>query len=119
MPQEGITLYLMPLRPASFLLFRRSYHKFYFDLEKRFAEITLRVSLLDPWLKSQQIEKLLSLLLVKANRFILTVDGWIEEQLLEDWMGKDANRLWEHIVRYVYKKRGLEFQKLGNDFPTQ
>ena len=115
MPQEGITLYLRPLRPVSSLLARRSYHKFYSNLEKRFAEISLQVSLLDPWLKSHQIEKLLSLLLVKANRFILTVDGWIEEKLLEKWMGKDANRLWEHVVRYVYRKRGLKFQVPGNE----
>ena len=119
MPQEGITLYLRPLRPVSSLLARRSYHKFYFALEKRFAETSLHVSSLDPWLESQQIEKLLSPLLVKANRFILTVDGWTEEKLLEDWMGKDANRLWEHVVRYVYRKRGLKFQEPGNESPTK
>ena len=83
MPQEGITLYLRPLRSVSLLLARRSYHKFYFALERKFAEISLHVSVLDPWLESRQIEKLLSQLLVKANRFILTVDGWLEENLLE------------------------------------
>ena len=74
--------------------------------EKKFAQITLHISILDPWLESGQIQKLLSHLLVKANRFILTIDGWLDEGLLDSWMGKDANRLWESVVRYVYKKRG-------------
>ena len=77
------------------------------------------MSLLDPWLESQQIEKLLSPLLVQANRFILTVDSWTEEGLLEGWMGKDADRLWELVVRYVYKKRGLKFQVPGNESPAK
>ena len=95
MPQAGIILYLRPLRPVSFILARRSFHKFYFTLEKKFAQITCHISILDP--------------LVKANRFILTIDGWLDEGLLDSWMGKDANRLWESVVRYVYKKRGLKF----------
>ena len=107
--QEGIILYLRPLRPARFLLVRRSFHKFYFRLEERFARISLQVSILDPWLESEQIQRLLTYLLFKANRFILTIDEWIEEKLLEEWMKKDADRLWENIVRYVYKKRGLKF----------
>ena len=57
----------------------------------------------------------LSHLLVKANRFILTIDGWLDEGLLDSWMGKDANRLWESVVRYVYKKRGLKFEIQGNE----
>ena len=40
MPEEGIILYLRPLRPARFLLVRRSFHKFYFKLEERFARIS-------------------------------------------------------------------------------
>ena len=39
MPEEGIILYLRPLRPARFMLVRRSFHKFYFQLEERFARI--------------------------------------------------------------------------------
>ena len=107
--QEGIILYLRPLRPARFLLVRRSFHKFYFRLEEKFARISHRVSILDPWLESEQIQKLLTYLLFKANRFILIIDEWVEEKLLEEWMKKDADRLWENIVRYVYKKRGLKF----------
>ena len=107
--QEGIILYLRPLRPARFLLVRRSFHKFYFRLEERFARISLQVSILDPWLESEQIQRLLTYLLFKTNRFILTIDEWVEEKLLEEWMKKDADRLWENIVRYVYKKRGLKF----------
>ena len=95
---------------------RRSFHKFYFTLEKKFAQVTLHISILDPWLESGQIQKLLSYLLVKANRFILTIDEWIDEGLLDSWMGKDANRLWESVVRYVYKKRGLKFEIPGNEF---
>ena len=115
MPQAGIILYLRPLRPVSFILAKRSFHKFYFTLEKKFAQITLHISTLDPWLESGQIQKLLSHLLVKANRFILTIDGWLEEGLLDSWMGKDANRLWESVVRYVYKKRGLKLEIQGNE----
>ena len=87
----------------------------YFTLEKKFAQITLYISTLDPWLESGQIQKLLSHLLVKANRFILTIDGWLDEGLLDSWMGKDANRLWESVVRYVYKKRGLKLEIQGNE----
>ena len=94
---------------------RRSFHKFYFTLEKKFAQITFDISILDPWLESGQIQKLLSHLLVKANRFILTIDGWLDEGLLDSWMGKDANRLWESVVRYVYKKRGLKLEIQGNE----
>ena len=108
MPQAGIILYLRPLRPVSSILARRSFHKFYFNLEKKFAQITFHISKLGLWLESEQIQKLLSPLLVKANRFILTIDGWLNEGLLDSWMGKDANRLWESVVRYVYKKRGLK-----------
>ena len=90
MPQAGIILYLRPLRPVSFILARRSFHKFHFTLERKFAQITFHISILDPWLESGQIQKLLSHLLVKANRFILTIDGWLEEGLLDSWMGKDA-----------------------------
>ena len=113
MPQAGIILYLRPLRPVSFILARRSFHKFYFTLKKRFAQITFHISILDPWLESGQIQKLLSHLLVKANGFILTIDGWLDEGLLDSWMGKDANR--ESVVRYVYKKRGLKFEIQGNE----
>ena len=108
MPQAGIILYLRPLSPVSFILARRSFHKFYFTLEKKFAQITFYISKLDPWLESEQIQKLLSHLLVKVNRFILTIDRWLNEGLLDSWMGKDVNRLWESVVRYVYKKRGLK-----------
>ena len=73
MPEEGIILYLRPLRPARFLLVRRSFHKFYFRLEERFARISYQVSTLDPWLKSEQIQSLLTYLLLKANKFILTI----------------------------------------------
>ena len=51
MPQAGIILYLRPLRPVSFILARRSFHKFYFTLEKKFAQITFHISILDPWLE--------------------------------------------------------------------
>ena len=108
MPEQGVILYLRPLRPTRFLLARRSFHKFYFGLEERFARISHQVSKLDLWLKSEQIQKLLTYLLFKANRFILTIDEWTEEKLLEKWMKKDADRLWESIVRYVYRKRGLK-----------
>ena len=94
MPEEGIILYLRPLRPARFLLVRRSFYKLYFRLEERFARISYQVSNLDPWLKSEQIQGLLTYLLLKANKFILTIE--------------DADRLWESVVRYVYRKRGLK-----------
>ena len=48
MPQAGIILYLRPLRPVSFILARRSFHKFYFILEKKFAQITFHISILGP-----------------------------------------------------------------------
>ena len=115
MPQEGVILYLRPLRPINTNLARRSYHKFYFTLERKFAEISLHVSLLDPWLKSKQIQKLLSELLNKANKFVIIVDGWYDEGLLERWMTKDANRLWELVVKYVYRKRGLKFKLSGDE----
>ena len=51
MPQAGIILYLRPLSPVSFVLARRSFHKFYFTLEKKFAQITFHISILDPWLE--------------------------------------------------------------------
>ena len=51
---------------------------------------------------------LLTYLLFRANKFILTIDEWTEEKLLEKWMKKDADRLWESVVRYVYRKRGLK-----------
>ena len=35
MPQAGIILYLRPLRPVSVILAKRSFHKFYFTLEKK------------------------------------------------------------------------------------
>ena len=108
MPEEGIILYLRPLRPARFLLVRRSFYKFYFRLEERFARISYQVSNLDPWLKSEQIQGLLTYLLLKANKLILTIDEWTEEKLLEKWMKKDADRLWESVVRYVCRKRGLK-----------
>ena len=88
MPQAGIILYLRPLRPVSFNLARRSFHKFYFALEKKFAQVTYHVSILDPWLESGQIQKLLSYLLNKANKFILTIDGWLDEGILDSWMEK-------------------------------
>ena len=94
--------------PVSSILARMSFHKFYFILEKKFAQITFNISKLDPWLESEKIEKLLSHLLVKTNTFILTTDGWLNEGLLDSWMGKDANRLWESVVRYVYKKMVLK-----------
>ena len=36
------------------------------------------------------------------------IDELTEEKLLEKWMKKDADRLWESVVRYVYRKRGLK-----------
>ena len=115
MSGEGIILYLRPLKPASSLLVRRSFHKFYFILEERFAKTSYQVSTLDPWLELGQIQRLLSHLLLRANKFILTIDGWIEEKLLDKWMGKDADKLWESVVRFVYRKRGLKFDIPGNE----
>ena len=46
MPQAGIILFLRPLRPVSSILARRSFHKFYFTLEKKFAQITFHISML-------------------------------------------------------------------------
>ena len=108
MPEEGVILYLRPLRSARFLLVRRSFHKFYFKLEERFARISYQMSKLDPWLESEQIQRLLTYLLFRANKFILIIDEWTEEKLLEKLMKKDADRLWESVVRYVYRKRGLK-----------
>ena len=119
MPQTGIVLYLKPLRSINPLLSRRLFHKFYFQLEQRFEKVSLQVSKLDPWLNFNAIQNLLSTLLVKANRFILIIDEWLEEGLLDAWMGKDANRLWEKIVRYVYKKRGLKFKTAGDEYYQQ
>ena len=31
-----------------------------------------------------------------------------KKKLLEKWMKKDADRLWESVVRHVYRKRGLK-----------
>ena len=99
MSGEGIILYLRPLKPASSLLVRRSFHKFYFILEERFAKTSYQVSTLDPWLELGQIQRLLSHLLLRANKFILTIDGWIEEKLLDKWMGKDADKLYLYIEK--------------------
>ena len=41
--------------------------------------------------------------------------GGIEEKLLDKWMAKDADRLWESVVRFVYRKRGLKFDIPGNE----
>ena len=79
-------------------------------MERKFAEISRHVALIDPWLESEYIQGLLTKLLDKANKFIITIDSWYDEGLLEKWMTKDANRLWELIVRYVYRKRGLKFE---------
>ena len=110
MHQEGVTLFLRPLRPTNTNLARRSFHKFYSQLERKFAETSRHVTLIDPWLESEYIQGLLTKLLDKANKFIITIDSWYDEGLLEKWMTKDANRLWELIVRYVYRKRGLKFE---------
>ena len=115
MPQEDVILYLKPLKPINANLARRSYHKFYFALERKFADVTLYISVLDPWLESERVQKLLSKLLNKANKFIVTIDDWYDEGFLEKWMTKDANRLWEQVVRYVYRKRGLKFELPGNE----
>ena len=79
-------------------------------MERKFAETSRHVALIDPWLESEYIQGLLTKLLDKANKFIITIDSWYDEGLLEKWMTKDANRLWELIVRYVYRKRGLKFE---------
>ena len=110
MPLEGVTLFLRPLRPINTNLAKRSFHKFYSQLERKFAETSRHVALIDPWLESEYIQGLLTKLLDKANKFIITIDSWYDEGLLEKWMTKDANRLWELIVRYVYRKRGLKFE---------
>ena len=112
-----LDILLKPPQPLMglFLLVRRSFHKFYFRLEEKFAGISHQVSILDPWLKSEQIQRLLTYLLSRANNFILTIDEWTEEKLLERWMKKDADRLWESVVRYVYRKRGLKFDIPGNE----
>ena len=116
MPQTGIILYLKPLRTINPIIARRSFHKFYFQLERRFEKVTYQLSKVDPWLKSKVIQDLLSSLLAKANSFILTIDAWLDEGLLFDWMAKDADRLWEMVVRYVYKKRGLNFKIAGDEY---
>ena len=76
--------------------------------------------MLDPWLESRQIQKLLSQLLVKANRFILTIDGWIGEGLLDfsafssvvcnemknKWRGSsETSQAQQHNSTYVNEKR--------------
>ena len=108
MPQEDVILYLKPLRPIPVNLVRISFHKFYFALKRKFADVTLYISVLDPWLESVRVQELLSKLLNKANKFIITIDDWYDEGFLEKWMAKDANRLWELVVKYVYRKRGLK-----------
>ena len=115
MQQEGVTLYLRPLRPINTNLARRSFHKFYSSLERKFAEISFHVATIDPWLESEYIQGLLTKLLDKANKFIITIDSWYDEGLLEKWMTKDANRLWELVIRYVCRKRGLKFELPGNE----
>ena len=113
MQQGDVILFLRPLRPINIILARRSFHKFYSKLERKFAETSRNVSIVDPWLESEYIQGLLTKLLNQANRFIITIDSWFDEGLLERWMTKDANRLWELVVRYVYKKRGLKFEIPG------
>ena len=113
MQQGDVILFLRPLRPINIILARRSFHKFYSKLERKFAGISHQVSTIDPWLESEYIQGLLTKLLNQANRFIITIDSWFDEGLLERWMTKDANRLWELVVRYVYKKRGLKFEIPG------
>ena len=51
MPQAGIILYLRPLRPVSFVLARRSFHKFYFTLEKKFAQTTFHIIHIRPMVR--------------------------------------------------------------------
>ena len=116
MPQTGITLYLRPLRPINPILAKRSFHKYYFQLERKFEKITYRINTIDSVRHSQVNQDLLSSLLFKANRFILLIDAWVENGLLETWMSKDANRLWEMVVRYVYKKRGVKFDITGYEY---
>ena len=116
MPPTGITLYLRSLRPINPILAKRSFHKFYFQLERKFEEISFQVTTIDPVWYAVAIQDLLSSLLSKANRFILLVDSWIEDGLLDEWMSKDANRLWEMVVRYVYKKRGMKFDITGYEY---
>ena len=119
MPQTGIILFLKPLRPINPILARRSFHKFYFQLERKFEKVTYQLSKVDPWLKSNVIQDLLSSLLARANSFILTIDTWLDEGLLFRWMAKDADRLWEMVVRFVYKKRGLKFKIAGDEYLQQ
>ena len=116
MPQTGIVLYLKPLRSINPIIARKSFHKFYFQLERKFEKVTYQLSKVDPWSESKVIQDLLSSLLVKANSFILTIDVWLDEGLLLDWMTKDADRLWEMVIRYVYKKRGLNFKIAGDEY---
>ena len=116
MPQTDVILHLKPLSPLNPIVARRSFHKFYFQLERRFGRVIYQLSKVDPWLKSKEIQDLLSSLLAKANSFILIIDVWLDEGLLFDWMARDADRLWEMVVRYVYKKRGLNFNIAGNEY---
>ena len=113
MPQTGIILYLRPLRPINPILAKRSFHKFYFQLERKFEYISFQITTIDQERYPAAIPDLLSHLLARANRFILIIDTWVEDGLLDTWMGKDANRLWEMVVRYVYKKRGMKFDITG------
>ena len=116
MPPTGIILYLRPLRPVNPKFARRSFQKFYFQLEEKFERISLQITKLDSKRYSVVISNLLSSLLFKANRFILTIDSWVEDRLLDTWMGKDANRLWEMVVRFVYRKRGIKFDITGYEY---
>ena len=116
MPPTGIILYLRPLRPINPILAKRSFHKFYFRLEEKFERTSFQIATIDRERYSGAIPDILSSLLSRANRFILMVDTWIEDGLLDTWMGKDANRLWEMVVRYVYKQRGLKFDISGYEY---
>ena len=87
---------------------RRSFHKFYFALEKKFAQVTFHVSILDPWLESGQIQKLLSHLLFKANRFILTIDGWLDEGLLDSWMEKRCKQVMGICSKICVQEKGIK-----------
>ena len=53
MPQTGIILHLKPLRPLNPIVARRSFHKFYFQLERKFEKVTYQLSKVDPWLEVQ------------------------------------------------------------------
>ena len=59
MPQAGIILYLRPLRPVSFILARRSFHKFYFTLEKKFAQIISHISNIRPLVRIRTNTKII------------------------------------------------------------